>query len=68
MPGTDWSFATFDGARAAQAERMRSLTSDERLAWLDEVLELALQAGTLERVRRERQRAVDQAWHGATSA
>jgi hypothetical protein len=67
VPEPDWSFATFEGARAAQTERMASLTSDERLSWLAEVLGLALEAGALERLRRERQRAVDLAWYGESS-
>ena len=64
MTEIDWSLGTFEGVRADQARRMATTTPDERLAWLEDVLRLALGSGALERVRQQRQREVESAWYG----
>lgn len=62
MSSLDWSSATFAGARHAGARAVADADPQQRLAWLDEALALALASGALARVRRERQEAVDASW------
>jgi hypothetical protein len=57
-----WSAATFEGAAMAQAERVAALTPTERVALLEQLLELAIASGALQRAREEKQRALDLLW------
>jgi hypothetical protein len=44
-----WEAATWEGARKARLRAALSATPAQRLAWLEEALELACRAGALER-------------------
>ena len=44
-----WEFATWEGARRATFRSQLSATPAQRLAWLEEALELAYRAGALNR-------------------
>jgi hypothetical protein len=58
----DWSLGTFEGVRRDQARRQAASTVAERLAWLEDMLGLALASGALQRERDLKQRAIDRAW------
>jgi uncharacterized tellurite resistance protein B-like protein len=61
-----WDRATFVGTEQAQADLIADLTPDERLALLEQLLEIAEASGALQRAREDKQRLLDQAW--ATSS
>lgn len=48
--GDDWN-ATWEGVRKQNRESMLAASPAQRLAWLEEVLELAHRAGALRRAR-----------------
>lgn len=48
-----WEFATWEGARRDHLRLALSATPAQRLAWLEEALELAYRSGALERYWRE---------------
>jgi hypothetical protein len=62
MSDTDWTLGTFEGVRRDQARRAATSTVAQRLAWLEDVLQLALSSGALQRERQLKQRAIDEAW------
>jgi len=43
----DWEYATWEGARKLALERALAATPAQRLAWLEEMLEIAYRAGAL---------------------
>jgi len=47
-----WEFATWEGARKEQFRLALSATPAQRLAWLEEALEIAHRSGALERYHR----------------
>jgi hypothetical protein len=51
--------ATFSGTERGQAEAVAALTVDERLALLDQLLEIVEASGALLGAREEKQRALD---------
>ncbi len=53
-----WEFATWEGARKDHFRLALSATPAQRLAWLEEALELAHRSGALERYWKERCRKV----------
>jgi uncharacterized tellurite resistance protein B-like protein len=57
-----WSRATFAGTEQAQADVIADLTADERLALLEQLLEIAEASGALQRAREDKQRQLDEAW------
>jgi uncharacterized tellurite resistance protein B-like protein len=57
-----WARATFAGTRRAQAEVIAKLTPDERLALLEQLLDIAEASGALQRAREDKQRRLDRAW------
>jgi uncharacterized tellurite resistance protein B-like protein len=57
-----WARATFRGTRQAQAEVIAALTPDERIALLEELLEVAQASGALQRARDDKQHQLDLAW------
>jgi uncharacterized tellurite resistance protein B-like protein len=57
-----WQAATFAGAAAAQSEAVRLLTPDQRLQLLEQLLEVAVAAGALQRSREQKQRDLDLQW------
>jgi uncharacterized tellurite resistance protein B-like protein len=60
-----WARATFAGATEAQAQAIADLTAEARIALLEQLLEVALTSGALQRARDEKQRALDRLWaHG----
>ena len=67
MTEIDWSLGTFEGVRRDQARRAASTTPSQRMAWLEDMLRLALSTGALERERELKQRAIDKAWYGEPS-
>lgn len=62
MAEGDWSLGTFEGVRRDQARRQATSTVAQRLAWLEDMLRLALVSGALQRERELKQRAIDRAW------
>jgi hypothetical protein len=60
-----WSRATFVGTTAGQAEVVATLTVDERLALLEELLAIAEASGALAEDRAAKQRALDETWAGS---
>lgn len=64
MSENDWSLAAYDAVQEDQARRAASSTVEQRLAWLEDVLRLALASGALQRERDLKQRAIDRAWYG----
>ena len=64
MSEADWSLGTFEGVRRDQARRAAAATPAQRIAWLEEMLQLALASGALQRERRLKQREIDKAWYG----
>jgi hypothetical protein len=65
MSEADWSLGTFEGVRRDQARRAAAATPAQRIEWLEEILRLAMATGALQRERRLKQRAIDEAWYGA---
>jgi hypothetical protein len=59
---SDWSAATFDGSARATADAVATSTVEQRLAWLEDLLRLALESGALLRVREARQADADELW------
>lgn len=60
---SEWEAATHEGL-AALRRREHALTSvEQRLAWLDDALEIALLSGAIERSRTAKQREIDRRWH-----
>ncbi len=43
-----WEYATWEGARKLALERSLAATPAQRLAWLEEMLEIAFRAGALD--------------------
>lgn len=68
MTGADWDSVTFEGARRATAARVAAAPPEQRLAWLEEALELASASGALARIRRQRQADIDERWAGEAGA
>lgn len=62
MAEDDWSAGTFDGAAAAQAARVAGLTPDQRMALLEDLLQVAADSGALQAAREAKQRAIDALW------
>ncbi|MBK5306423.1 MAG: hypothetical protein JJD92_07025 [Frankiaceae bacterium] len=62
MSDDPWSRATFAGTEQAQAELIADLTPDERLALLEQLLEIAEASGALQRACEDKQRTLDEAW------
>ena len=58
----DWSAATFEGSARATAEAAATSTDEQRLAWLEDMLRMALESGALLRIREARQRELDELW------
>ena len=52
-----WEFASWEGARRDRLRLALSATPAQRLAWVEEALEIAHRSGALERYRREHDRA-----------
>ena len=48
-----WEFATWEGARKDHLRLALSATPAQRLAWLEEAMELAYRAGALKRPKDE---------------
>jgi uncharacterized tellurite resistance protein B-like protein len=57
-----WSRATFIGTERGQAEVIAALTVDERLALLEQLLEIAEASGALRKARDAKQRAINDLW------
>lgn len=57
-----WTRATFSGTERAQADVIAALSVDERLALLEQLVELAAASGALQRAREDKQRALDELW------
>jgi hypothetical protein len=49
----EWRDATWDGARRVQLEQAAAATPAERLAWLEQAIELAHRTGALPREPQE---------------
>lgn len=64
MSSDPWTRATFAGTEAAQAAVIADLTAEERLALLEELLEVAHASGALARARAAKQAALDKVWGG----
>jgi hypothetical protein len=62
MSDDPWVRTTFAGTEQAQAELIADLTVDERLALLEQLLDIARESGALQRSREAKQRAVDELW------
>jgi hypothetical protein len=64
--------AEWDGGWAADRARKRrawqALTPGQRLAWLEDVLDLALEVGALDADRARRAEAAHRAWEQGASA
>ena len=54
-----WEFATREGARLDHLRLALSATPAQRLAWLEEALELAYDSGALRRLRDEESRELE---------
>lgn len=48
----DWGDLSFEGTRRSHLRRTLSLTPAERLAWLEEAIDFAVQAGALPKKER----------------
>ena len=59
---SDWSAATFEGSARATADAVAASTVQQRLAWLEDLLRLALESGALQAVRVARQEEMDELW------
>lgn len=59
-PATDQWDGGWDADRRTKREAWSSMTPAERLAWLEEALDLAYRTGALAEDRRRRQHAADQ--------
>jgi hypothetical protein len=57
-----WDRATFAGTEQAQAQVIADLSVDERLALLEQLLEIAEQSGALARARQAKQAEIDALW------
>lgn len=68
MNADPWGRATFAGTERAQADLIAELTPDERVALLEELLEVAQASGALQRSREDKQRAIDLAWATPTAS
>lgn len=68
MSTDPWTRATFAGTERAQADLIAQLTPDERVALLEELLDVAEASGALQRSREEKQRAIDRAWTRPTAS
>ena len=62
MSADPWSRATFAGTETGQADVVATLTVDERLALLEELVALAEASGALARSRDAKQSALDELW------
>jgi hypothetical protein len=62
MTEGDWALGTFEGVRRDQARRAATASVTQRLAWLEDMLRLALASGALQRERDLKQRAIDRVW------
>ena len=62
MSADPWNRATFAGTEQAQAEVVADLTADERLALLEQLLDIAEASGALQRSREAKQRVLDELW------
>jgi uncharacterized tellurite resistance protein B-like protein len=62
MSDDDWSRGTFRGAEEAQALIVANLTPDARVALLEQLLEVAIASGALQRARDDKQHALDELW------
>lgn len=62
-----WAAATFHGTAAAQGDRIAALTATQRVALLEQLLEIAAASGALQRAREEKQRALDLLWSGTAA-
>lgn len=62
VPDDPWAAATFAGASAAQAGVAANLTPTQRVALLEELLQLAIASGSLQRARRAKQAEIDEVW------
>lgn len=60
--GDDWTAATFDGLTAVQRRSVAGSRPADRLAWLEQALQLAQASGALARALSARQRACDRLW------
>lgn len=59
-----WAAASFAGTAAAQGEAIAALSPTERVALLEELLELAAAGGALRRARQAKQAELDALWAG----
>lgn len=62
MADESWAAATFAGAAEEQARKVARLTPTERVALLEELLELAAASGALAKSRELKQKDVDTMW------
>jgi len=62
VSGDCWERATFAGTERAQAEIIADLSADERVALLEQLLEIAESSGALQQAREQKQRALDAVW------
>jgi len=62
MTDDPWSRTTFAGTERAQADVVAALTTDERLALLEQLLDVARASGALQRSREAKQRELDEFW------
>lgn len=59
---SEWRTATREGARAEMRRDVAAVSPMQRLVWLEQALQLALECGALSRVRRDRQELCDAQW------
>ena len=64
MSDDPWARGTFVGTERAQAAQQATLSPEERVALLEQLLEVALESGALRRSREDKQRALDLLWAG----
>lgn len=57
-----WVCGTFEGTARAQAAVIAGLTAEERMLLLEDLLELALASGALQRARQDKQREITAMW------
>ena len=62
MSDEGWDAATFAGAREAHDRAVSDLTAEARVAMLEQLVEVAVASGALQRARDEKQRALDELW------
>lgn len=62
MSDDGWDAATFAGARDAHDRAVSDLTPEARVALLEQLLEVAVASGALQRARDEKQRTLDELW------